>query len=364
MTMSHGNCLRRVSARAALSTLGAISFTLYTVSGAAAPEHVPSIARQISDVTNRELPAVILKGAPEPYSRLAELMRTNHVPAISVAVIHDGRIEWARGFGVTRLGGPPVTANTLFEAGSISKPVTALEVLHLVQIGRLKLDTNVNGYLKSWKVPANRFTRRKAVTLRELLSHTAGVTVHGFAGYEAGQPLPTLPEVLNGTPPANSPPIQVDQVPGAAWRYSGGGYVIVEQLLEDVTGEPFSKLLRRGVLEPLGMSHSTFDQPLPDALRSDVAIPCHADGTPIAGGPHVYPEQSAAGLWTTPSDLARFALSISGDLHDQGQGIISAAIARTMLTPVLQDYGLGLEICGLSKRRCFITGASMRAMTA
>lgn len=335
--------------------LGVIFSLLPCVALASSPG-VPSTEKQISDVADRELPVVILQGRPAQYQRLADLMRADHVPAISVAVIRDGVIAWARGFGVTRPGGPPVTPDTLFEAGSISKPVTALEVLHLVQTGRLALDADVNGYLKTWKIPTNGFTQRKAVTLRELLSHTAGVTVHGFAGYAAGEPLPTLPEILNGTPPANSPPIRVDRVPGTQWRYSGGGYVIVEQLLEDVTGKPFAKLMSEGVLEPLGMSHSTFQQPLPDTLRNDVAIPYHDDGTPIAGGPYVYPEQSAAGLWTTPSDLARFALSISKDLHDQGQGVISAAMARTMVTPVLQDYGLGLQICGIAKRPCFNHG--------
>jgi CubicO group peptidase (beta-lactamase class C family) len=325
-------------------------------SDAPAAEQVLSIARQIGDVRNRELPAVILKGHAQRFDRLADLMRTHHVPAISVAVIHDGAIEWARGFGVTRPDGPPVTPDTLFEAGSISKPVTALEVLHLVETGRLKLDADVNGYLDTWKVPVNVFTQRKAVTLRELLSHTAGVTVHGFPGYEAGKPLPTLTEILNGTPPANSPPIRVDQVPGTAWRYSGGGYVIVEQLLEDVSRKPFAKLMQEGVLEPLRMAHSTFAQPLPDDLRREVAIPYHGDGTPVAGGPHVYPEQSAAGLWTTPSDLARFALSLSGDLQGHGHGLISASMTQAMLTPVLQNYGLGLEICGITHRPCFSHG--------
>lgn len=130
----------------------------------------------------------------------------------------------------------------------------------------------------------------------------------------------------------------------------------MEQLLEDVTGEPFSRLMHAGVLEPLGMSHSTFNQPLPSALRSDVAIPYQADRTRIAGGPHVYPEQSAAGLWTTPSDLARFALSIARDLHVQRRAIISPAMTRAMLTPVLQNYGMGLQICGLTNRRCFTHG--------
>jgi CubicO group peptidase (beta-lactamase class C family) len=159
-------------------------------------------------------------------------MTALHVPGVSIAVIHDGKIEWANGYGVVRLGGAPVTPETLFQAGSISKPVTAMAVMHLVQTGKLNLDTDVNQYLKSWKVPSNSFTEKTKITLRELLSHTAGMTVHGFPGYASDAPLPTLVQVLNGAKPANSPAIYVDIAPGSEWRYSGGGFVIEQQLLQ------------------------------------------------------------------------------------------------------------------------------------
>lgn len=325
----------------------------YSAQGALAADRTPSIAKQISDVRNHLVSAVILRGDPRSFSRLPDMMRATHVTGLSVTVIHDGAIEWARGFGVTRTGGPPVTINTLFQGGSISKPLTALEVLHLAQEGKLKLNVDVDEYLKSWKIPGNAFTKQRPVTLRELLSHTAGVTVHGFDGYQAGRPLPTLPQVLNGVPPANSPPIRVDEVPGTAWRYSGGGYVIVEQLLEDVTGTPFQQLMRIDVLEPLGMTHSTFDQPLPRSLRPAIAWPYAFHGGPVTGGPHIYPEQSAAGLWTTPSDLARFALSIHEDLVGRRRGVISAATAQAMLSPVLQRWGMGLQLGGSASRPYF-----------
>lgn len=215
------------------------------------------------------------------------------------------------------------------------------------------MNVDVDEYLKSWKIPGNAFTKQQPVTLRELLSHTAGVTVHGFDGYQAGRLRPTLLQVLNGVPPANSPPIRVDEVPGTAWRYSGGGYVIVEQLLEDVTGIPFQQLMRIDVLEPLGMAHSTFDQPLPPSLRPSIAWPHAFRGGPVTGGPHIYPEQSAAGLWTTPSDLARFALSIHEDLIGHRHGLISAATAQAMLTPVLQHWGMGLQLGGSAGRPYF-----------
>jgi len=160
-----------------------------------------------------------------------------HVLGVSITVIHNGEIEWARGFGVTRVGGPAVTQGTLFQAASISKPVTAMAVLHLVGSGKLDLDADVNQYLKAWKVPTNKFTETSKVTLRELLTHTAGMTVHGFPGYASDSALPTVVQVLNGEKPANTPAILVDTIPGSDWRYSGGGFVVTQVLLQDVTGK-------------------------------------------------------------------------------------------------------------------------------
>jgi CubicO group peptidase (beta-lactamase class C family) len=245
---------------------------------------------------------VITKGEPTVTTKLADRMAALHVPGVSIAVIHYGKIEWARGFGVTRLGGPAVTPDTLFQAASISKPVTAMAVLHLVESGKLNLDADVNQYLKTWKVPANTFTEKTKVTLRELLSHTAGMTVHGFPGYASGSPLPTLVQVLNGEKPANTPAIIVDATPGTNWRYSGGGFVVTQLLLQDVTGQPFPKLLHDTVLAPVGMTRSTYEQPLPQNRMAEAAMAYRRDGEPVPGGPHVYPEMAPAGLWTTPSD--------------------------------------------------------------
>ncbi|HEX4097400.1 MAG TPA: serine hydrolase domain-containing protein, partial [Caulobacteraceae bacterium] len=167
----------------------------------------------------------MFKGEAAEHHSLAEEMARLHVPGVSVAFVRDGRIAWVRGYGVKSVGGSPVTPDTLFQAASISKPLTALAVLRLVEMGRLDLDTNVNRYLKTWKVGANAFTAQKPVTIRGLLTHTAGVTVHGFPGYSAGEPVPTLTQVLDGVLPANSPPLWVDTTPGTIWRYSGGGYV-------------------------------------------------------------------------------------------------------------------------------------------
>jgi CubicO group peptidase (beta-lactamase class C family) len=257
-----------------------------------------------------------------------------------------------------RIDGPPVTADTLFQAASISKPVAALAALKLVQSGKLDLDADVNRYLKSWRVAENSFTAEKKVTLRGLLTHTAGLTVHGFPGYASDAPVPSVIQILNGQKPANTARIQVDTVPGTIWRYSGGGYVVAQVLLEEVTGQPFVKLMQDTVLGPIGMTRSTYQQPLPNARLSEVAMPYRQNGEPVAGGPHVYPEMAPAGLWTTPSDLARYAIDIQQTLAGASSRVIDAAMARRMLTPTLNRQGLGPRVGGATKRVFFAHGGA------
>jgi CubicO group peptidase (beta-lactamase class C family) len=334
---------------------GAIVCTVIFGSLAAQVAPGPSALEQrIQRIQDGLLPAVLTKGEPVQSTKLSERMAALHVPGVSIAVIHDGKVEWARGFGVTKTGGSPVTPETLFQAASISKPVTALAVLHLVQSGKLTLDTDVNQYLKTWKVPDNEFTAKTKVTLRLLLTHTAGMTVHGFPGYASGAPLPTVVQVLNGEKPANSPAIRVDTAPGTIWRYAGGGYVIVQQLLEDVAGKPFPRLMQDNVLGPIGMTRSTYEQPLPTARLTEVAMPYRQDGQPVPGGPHTYPEMAPAGLWTTPSDLARYAIEVQNSLAGKSNRVLSAAMVRQMLTPGMNKWGLGPETGG-SKEHPYFT---------
>ncbi len=304
------------------------------------------LEQRIQHIQNAILPPVITKGKPPATTKLADRMAALHVPGVSVAVIHDGKIEWARGFGVSSVGGPAVTPDTLFQAASISKPVTAVAVLHLAESGKLDLDADVNRYLKAWKVPANSFTEKTKVTLRELLTHTAGMTVHGFPGYASDAARPTLVQVLNGEKPANTPAILVDTVPGTNWRYSGGGFVVTQLLLEDVTGQPFPKLMHDVVLGPMGMTRSTYEQPLPQSRMAEAAMPYRQDGQAVPGGPHVYPEMAPAGLWTTPSDLARYAMEIQKALAGKSSAVLSAAMAREMLKPGMSQWGLGVGTGG------------------
>jgi len=283
---------------------------------------------------------------------IPERMAHYHVPGLSLACIHNGAVEWAQVFGVARVGGEPVTPETLFQASSISMPVTAVAVLRVVEQGKLNLDVDVNQYLRSWKLPANRFTEQKKVTLRELLSHTAGVTVAG-EGYAAGEKVPTLVQVLDGQSPAKSAPVTIDFVPGTQFRYAPGGYAIIQQILIDVTGEPFPDLMQELVLQPLHMTHSIFQQPIPEKLHAPVAMPHDKDGNAVAGGPHTYPVVAVGGLWTTPSDLALFALGIQNALAGKPGAIVSPSTAQEMLQPIRGGYALGFVIDGNGSNRYF-----------
>ena len=239
---------------------------------ASAPAADPGLASRVQRVENGFLPPVVVRGKAPPPASITERMAFWKVPGVSVAVIDRGVIDWARGYGVAEAGsGRAVTPDTLFQAASISKPVAAMAALRVVQEGKLALDDDVNLHLSSWKVPASDFTREQKVTLRRLLSHTAGLTVHGFRGYASGEAVPTLLQVLDGESPANSGPIRVDILPGSANRYSGGGFTVAQQLLIDVTQQPFDRLVGALVLEPLGISRSGYAAPSPDGVGANVA---------------------------------------------------------------------------------------------
>ena len=308
----------------------------------------PALAQRPDEAAERQrsveaglLPAVLVAGAPQPTYSVTDRMAHYGVPAVSVAVINDGRIEWARGYGVREAGGSVTTA-TLFQAASISKPITATAALRLVEAGRLDLDGDVNDRLRSWHVPESAYTAEHPVTLRGLLSHTAGLTVSGFPGYAAGEAVPTLVGVLDGE--GNTDPVRVDTTPGTAARYSGGGFAVAQLLVEDVTGEPFAAVVGRTVLDPLGMERSTFAQPLPDALGGEAAVAHDEGGAPVAGRWHTYPERAAAGLWTTPTDLARFLLGLRAAWLGEPGAILSPEMTREMFTRGMVSYGLGIGV--------------------
>jgi CubicO group peptidase (beta-lactamase class C family) len=296
------------------------------------------------------LPLTVNAHADEVDEYIKAQMQKWHVPGLSLAIIQDGKIIKAAGYGVREpSSNQPVTPTTLFQAGSISKAVAAVGVLKLVDQGKFNLDEDVNQKLRSWKVPENEFTREQKVTLRRILSHTAGLTVHGFGGYAVDQPVPSLVQVLDGAKPANSPPIRVDIVPGSQWRYSGGGYTVMQQMLLDVIGTPFPDFMQKTVLGPLGMKESTYMQPLPEQWAKRTATGTYPDGSAVRGRWHVYPEMAAAGLWTTASDLATFAIGIQNAFTGKNNTILSSALVHQMLTVEKADDGLGVFLEGKEK---------------
>jgi len=270
-----------------------------------------------------------------------EALKLLNIPSASIALIDEGRIAFARAYG------KDATPETLYQAASLSKFVAAIGAIRLVQDGTLALDQDVNDKLTAWKVPSNSFDATHKVTLRGLLSMTGGIGVPGFLGYEAGVPIPTLTQILDGTSPANSPQVTVIAVPGSGYRYSGGGYEIAEALMQDSTGKPFPQLMQDLVLGPMRMTDSSFDQP-PSAAFAGRAVSGHfSDGRELPRRWHVFPEHAAAGLWSTPTDLAKLLVQLA----DVWQGLSSIFLRRQTLEEMLTPqnggpYGLGAAIAG------------------
>lgn len=277
---------------------------------------------------------------------LAELQRRMGVPGVGIAVVAEGRVDGVYTSGVQRISeSAPITDQTIFQAGSISKSVAALTALRLVAEDDLGLDDELNGLLKSWRIPSEGGWQPH-ITVRQLLSHTAGLTVHWYPGYPRDTQPPSVKEVLDGAETANTSPVRVRSLPGVQHSYSGGGYVVLQQLLEDVTGSSFPELARRLVFEPLDMTNSTYEQPLPEALWTRAAAGHRAAARQVSGDWHVYPEMAAAGLWTTPRDLAQFIMGIQ-DAHLARSGaVLPQWLANEMLRPHATNvaYGLGLRV--------------------
>ncbi|MBI3111206.1 MAG: serine hydrolase [Ignavibacteriales bacterium] len=299
------------------------------------------ILTRIQRVENNLLPPVLIKG--EKGWVLKERMKHYMVPGVSVAVFRDFRIEWAKAYGVKDIGtNEPATPSTMFQAASISKPVAVTAALKLVEEGKLKLDDDINKILRTWKLPENEFTEKRKVTPANLMSHTAGLTVSGFPGYEPDEALPTLQQVLDGKSPANTPAVRVNLEPSTRFRYSGGGTTILQLMMMDLEGKAFDQIMKTRVLDPVGMSNSTYRQPLPEDLRSHATTAHRADGSVIKGKVHIYPEQAAAGLWTTPTDLSKFAIEIGLSLKGRSNKILKKETVERMLTPFVADnIGLG-----------------------
>lgn len=338
----------------------AIAFQAAVALATAGPLAAQDSAGVRADRVERSLlPTTRVHGRHYSPATIIERMRTYNVPAVSVAVIDGGRIAWARAYGWADVENQrAATTTTIFQAASMSKPVTAVAALQLVESGSLSLDSSVNASLHSWMLPMTELSAKHPVTLRQLLTHTAGLTVHGFPGYAPGVTLPTVPQLLDGLPPANSPAVRVEATPGTAWNYSGGGFMIVQVLLTDVTREPFPDLLKRHVIDPIGMRNSAFEHPLTEAHRGSAALGYLANDSLVPGGFHVHPELAAAGLWTTPSDLANWILAMQAAVRGDPGALLTPGMAQAMMTPGLGGWGLGVQIRGSGDTAIFTHGGA------
>lgn len=312
---------------------------------------------RLNEAAAAVLPVNPIVGQTESWPIAARLAHYG-CTGVGICVIENGEIAEAAGFGVVAQDGPAVDADTLFAGASISKPVAAVLALQLVDEGRLTLDQPINEVLQGWKIPENAFTRDTPVTLRHLLSHRAGTTVHGFGDF-SGETGPTALETLNGVSPSLTPKVVVDKVPGGSVRYSGGGTTIVQRLIEEQTGQAFAEVARLRIFEPLGMTRSTFEQPLPQRFHAVTAVGHSADGEPLPRRFTYTPQLAAGGIYTSARDYARFLIACRAAVRGAPNALLSAGLAHQMATRQGGgQFGLGWEVFGDGPTRRIAHGGS------
>jgi len=292
---------------------------------------------------------------------LQQVMERFHVPGVSVAVIKDFKIDWAKGYGIADVeSGMRVDADTMFQAASISKPVAAMAAVRAAQDGRIGLDQDINAILTSWKLPDSEFTRGHPVTPRALMSHTSGLgDGFGFPGYHPSAARPSLVEILNGSKPSNVGAVLMERPPFTAEKYSGGGVTLMQLAMIDALGQPYPEIVQRLVLGPIGMTNSAYEQPLSAAHDRHAARAHNGRGLAMDTKWHVYPELAAAGLWTTPTDLARFAIEVQQTALGRSTRVLTRASVLEMLTPVgVGDYAVGFAITKKGEGWYFAHGGS------
>jgi CubicO group peptidase (beta-lactamase class C family) len=276
---------------------------------------------------------------------LTERMKKYNINGVSIAVIHNYQIDWGRGYGFADVSEKrPVTETTLFQAASISKSLNSLGVLKLVQEKRLDLKSDINKYLVTWKFPYDEKSNNKIITITNLLSHTAGLTISGFPGYAKGEVLPSVPQILDGQKPSNSGPVRSTIEPGKSLIYSGGGVTISQMIVMDITKQPYDVYMKENVLDPLGMTSSSFTQPPLPSREKLLATGYRVDGSEVTGKYHIYPEQAAAGLWTNPVDLCKYIIETQLSYKGESAKVLTPEMTRLRLTRILEDAALGVFV--------------------
>lgn len=324
----------------------------FIINAVTAQNDSKEILQLIQRVENSLAPSVIY-GDTIPSFNIEDRMKATGIKGLSIAVIKNYRIEWARGYGWADVESKkPVTTTTRFQAASISKSLNSMGMLKLVQQGKIDGEADINNYLKNWKFPYDSVTGSKKINLFQLLSHTAGLDIHGFPGYERTDALPTVPQILNGEKPANTKQVKSLFASGTKFKYSGGGTTITQLMLQDITGQDYAAFMEGEVLKPMGMNHSSYRQPPADTI--DLATGYYENGNPVSGKYHVYPEQAAAGLWTTPSDLARYIIECQLALQGKSSKVLSQAMMQKRMTPYIDsNAALGVFIEKKGTRKFF-----------
>ncbi len=309
----------------------------------AQPQYSPQTEERIRQVENNLGDWVRTQN--DTTWNLEERMKHHKVMGVSIAVVHDFKIDWARGYGWADMSEKrPVTEKTLFQAASISKSLNGVGVMKLVQDGKIDLNTDINQYLTSWKFPYDTVSKNKPITVAALLSHTAGLTIHGFPGYARGDRIPTIPQILDGQKPANTKAVRSFTEPGASVVYSGGGIIISQLIVMDVTHQPYDEFMQKNVLDPMGMTGSFYTQPPEKSKSMLLATGYKADGKEVKGKYHIYPEQAAAGLWTNPVDLCKYIIETVSSWNGQSDKVLTPEFTRLRLTPVLQEAAAGVFV--------------------
>ncbi len=318
------------------------------------------VANRMTEVESRLTAPVTIVGAEQVFHSLTEQMEFYGVPGVSIAVINDGKIEWAKGYGVRDAGtGLLVDKKTLFQAASLSKSVSAMGVLHWVHEGALDLDADINDFLVSWKLPENEFTQTHPVTLRHLLSHTAGLSGQLMGAYSREERIPTFVQMLEGNPPGKTEPVRVETVPHTEFRYAGAGYLIAAQAMIDVFERQFTDLMDEAVLNPLGMVRSGYFQPLEYGSVENIAASHDGMGSVLEGYWPTMANLAGGGLWTTPTELCLVAIEVQRALRSESS-VISPELAEEMLTVQLGSYGLGFFVQGEDDDLAFSHGGDNR----
>ncbi len=270
------------------------------------------------------------------FDNYARKVSEGYNSGLAVALIEKGQIAFIKGYGYAdKENGLLIQGDTAFQAASISKSVAAWGVMKLVEEGKIDLDAPVEKYLTRWSIPSSSFDTDK-VTIRLLLSHTSGLSSHGYAGYEPDSTIPTLEESLLGKGKYLEP-VKLVKEPGTAYKYSGGGYTVLQLMIEEVTGIPFSEYMQKEVLIPLGMNNSSYDYKV---MQKKVAKSYGVFGEVLPG--YIYTEEAAAGLYTTAEDLGKFVLaSLSLDV-DNDNKVLKPETIKLMQSIANSEFPFGL----------------------